>query len=342
MVNEIEFNPKYGCFRFTLRRNKTRRHRNSKKITVYSVFIHYESFECCALDSLATLELYHQSIGKNQLFPLILNPEASCQYMNSFLKSIESQYVAELNGADRPHPEDGGLTKGVTSHGPRPGGATILMEHPDIQFEEIHPRGGWTLSRMSVIFRYIRETFKSDAKCARAVSLWPDANRGGLCPHLVSIPEVEKNNFLLFCYDLIPRPTWSDNARTALVCILLLRHNTKKHLYPGHFCVQRVEYIALKYGGQATLEHWITLVCDWFQSKNALFVNDGNENNEVHATIHDYITRTAPVISHLCSSQQQQTIEIREVKALVEQNNTLMEQNRMLLLRLINNTMIPN
>ncbi|EGZ29033.1 hypothetical protein PHYSODRAFT_322617 [Phytophthora sojae] len=101
-----------------------------------------------------------------------------------------------------PAAKESGLTKGLTSHSFRRGGAMHANADRRISPNWVVERGGWNMSRVSKAFSYMLNTTHEDQQVARQLSRW-NAQAGARLPDLTALDgvvraRVEKLQDLLF------------------------------------------------------------------------------------------------------------------------------------------------
>ncbi|EGZ28005.1 hypothetical protein PHYSODRAFT_321710 [Phytophthora sojae] len=101
-----------------------------------------------------------------------------------------------------PAAKESGLTKGLTSHSFRRGGAMHANADSRISPNRVVERGGWNMSRVSKAFSYMLNTTHDDQQVARQLSGW-NPQAGARLPDLTALDgvvraRVEKLQDLLF------------------------------------------------------------------------------------------------------------------------------------------------
>jgi hypothetical protein len=221
-IKELKYN------RMSFVRN---RHRTTLNIGVHrskqlcqhdlGIVLHAYDWVSCVLHGLGTMIAVNKPTG-DCVFPSLQETNES-QYCNrlflTLFKKWEESFDDGLEIADHT------LTKNLTSHSPRAGGAQKADEHPQVNPSWIAPRGGWTIDRIQAMFTYICGNAKTDLKVARVLSGWPSTDAGGICPTNECIAGEDQEEFKRFASILMGSVTIIPLAiKIALTSVLLLHH----------------------------------------------------------------------------------------------------------------------
>jgi len=118
------------CFVITITRLKTGQQHP------INVFLHAYSWMLCPAHALATI-IATAANPSDQIFPNILEG-AESQYVNRLLQDLYDTWFAQQEGHQNGYQS---LTKALSSHSGRAGGAQDASDHRDIQVQWIIPRG---------------------------------------------------------------------------------------------------------------------------------------------------------------------------------------------------------
>jgi hypothetical protein len=147
--------------------------------------------------------------------------------INAMLRGVQKQYLEEQNEMDAEEL----VQKKYTSKSGRSGGSTMANEHPEVQTQDILPRGGWDLQGIQTIFTYICGTSRMDGKVGRVLSGWPHSMTGGITPHPVEcFSGDERKLFDWFASELFGAAPLAAAVRLVL-CAVLVRHFPELHHY---------------------------------------------------------------------------------------------------------------
>jgi hypothetical protein len=161
------------------------------------------------------------------------------------------------------------VTKNLTSHSSRSGSAQTADCHPDVHTSFIIPRGGWTPDAVQTVFNYVTGNAKTDTIVARALSGWPTATSGGICPSYDCLPKEEQQLFRTYARALMGTADISDDMKCILTCVLLLRDKDVRKYFPDHQLVRELELKRDLLGiSQATFNGWVVYVRKAFVDKN--------------------------------------------------------------------------
>lgn len=212
-----------------------------------AVVLNASNWESCALHALACYLATYTPKDDMLFVSLQKNP---CSRMNDILERIYDNYVNCMEDTEN-NPlsawvkdfveTNGELTKLLTSHSNRRGGAQQGANNYRCTVDALACRGGWLLEAKNKIFVYLTGNDKSDLTVARQMSGWEKVNNiCGVCPGIDCISEESKVVFQFFAALLYPTLS-EEHMRWSLTCVLLLYHDEVKESFGDHNIVNIIE-----------------------------------------------------------------------------------------------------
>eukprot|EP00597_Dinobryon_sp_UTEXLB2267_P013224 CAMPEP_0170114766 /NCGR_PEP_ID=MMETSP0020_2-20130122/10953_1 /TAXON_ID=98059 /ORGANISM="Dinobryon sp., Strain UTEXLB2267" /LENGTH=692 /DNA_ID=CAMNT_0010341923 /DNA_START=911 /DNA_END=2992 /DNA_ORIENTATION=+ len=254
---------KVSCFTFSMTRLKT-----GQQHTL-NIFLHAYSWLLCPAHALATIiaSCYNPS---EDIFPNI--PEGNeAAYVNRLLADLYETWSTRREERDSVQQ----LSKDLSSHSARHGGAQDASDHKDIQLQWIIPRGGWKVDGIQTIFTYIVGTDNCDKRVARIESGWNRIDEGGVCPGIESFPIAERTAFNTFSINMLGSASIDIDTQTrqALCCVLLLHYREVKESYPEHRLIRKMHTcIVASDRAESALLQWADYVKEMFLLDNGIFL----------------------------------------------------------------------
>jgi len=233
------------------------------------VYLHAKSWEICPLHSLAAhIVVNAPTVDLFACIPL----DGEAKHVNSMLANLTQTVDASAD-----------LTAHLTSHSTRSGPAEYANEHPDIQSQYVVPRGGWELGGMQTYFTYISGTYKTDSRCGRALSGWPNANEGGHCPGIAAVPAHDHELFRTYSFALLNAAGLPVKLTDALMAVLLLYYDEVCSEYDTSNCLLLCRMHSA--GVSATkLSEWSKCIRTWFTNHNSMYtvsMQDASRSTDV-------------------------------------------------------------
>ncbi len=262
------------------------------------IFPHPDNYLICPIHSLASwLAIYGST---ERLFTY--SAKGASAITNAFIK--EATKIANK--------EKETVTKDLSSHSLRSGGATYLTMARDVNENDIGRRGNWSVNAQKPQNIYMQYTQHNDAIVGRVLSEWegPYLQTGGNCLIFDDIGGT-MNDLEQFSIQLFGVFDITANLRECLTINLLIHYNAVKADCDDHLIILRME-AAVK--DKEQLHKWSTELLERYRALN---VFQPVKEVDVHTPI---LSSFVPLIE----SQQKLTIQSNI------QQNQLAELNKMM------------
>lgn len=281
------------------------------------IVLHATDWLSCVFHSLGTMIAVNKPIG-DETFPSLQGTNES-QYCNRLFLSLFKKWEEKFRD-DLEEMADERLTKKLTSHSPRSGGAQTIDEHPQVNPSWIAPRGGWTIDRIQAMFTYICGNAKTDLKVARVLSGWPSTDAGGICPTNECIAGEDQEEFKRFASILMGSVSSIPfSIKIALTCVLLLHHRKVEATFPNHRLVVSIyEALRISEVTKEKMSVWQSRIEQEFIRKNGQHLNGSHLGDSEHRSTHE-------LLQQLCRGMAGQTEMLVSLTQKVEVMEKTME-----------------